>query len=155
MQSGGPLDVLLRGSDQFIETGVRLRTATTGTTPADLFGNVKVDASGNASVDLLLDLPIGSSFLVALGAALPMGPEMQHLVVSPFGSLAIDPSAPNGAIVLNSTQPTTQNPHPVTFNLGQVSPAFTEAEMYLQAMVFLPNGVITFSNRIRLDVDGI
>jgi hypothetical protein len=158
MQSGSLVDVLIRGSDEFIETGVRLRTATTGANPlalADAFGNVAVDSNGNATVDLLLDLPIGSSFLVALGAALPMGPEMQHVVVTPFGSLAIDPNAPNGAVVLSSTQPTTQTPHPVKFNLGTVSPAFTEAEMYLQAMVFLPNGVTTFSNRIRLDVDGI
>ncbi len=158
MQSGGPVDVLHRGSDQFIETGVRLRTATTGPNPltlADPFGNVAVDSAGNASVDLLLDLPVGSVFSLVLGAGFPMGPEMQHLVITPFGSLALDPNSPNGAIVLTSTQPTTQSAHPFTLNLGQVAPAFTEAEVFLQAVVVLPNGVITFSNRIRLDVEGI
>jgi hypothetical protein len=120
-----------------------------------LFGNIPVDSSGNAAVDLLLDLPIGSVWSIELGAALPMGPEMQHLVVSPFGSLAVDPTPGNGTTVLASSSPTTANPHPVTFNLGAVSPAFTEAEMYLQAVVALPSGVITFTNRIRLDVDGI
>ncbi len=157
MQSGGPVDVLHRGSDQFIETGVRLRTATAGTNPlrlADAFGNLKVDSAGNATVDLLLDLPVGSVFVIALGAALPMGPEMQHAVLTPLGSLAIDPNSPNGTTIL-SGGPTTVSPHPVTWNLGLISPAFTEAEMYLQAIVFLPNGVTTFTNRIRLDIDGI
>jgi hypothetical protein len=145
---------LHRGSDQFMGIVTRLSTTTFGSNPApDAFGNVPVDSAGNAAVDLLLAAPVGSLYAVYLGAALPMGPELQHIDVPGIGSLAIDPSAGFGTTVLSGA--TTSDPEPLTLNLGQVSPAFTEAEMYLQALVLLPNGVLTFTNRIRLDVDGI
>ncbi len=149
-------DVLHRGSDQFLESGQRLRTATTGANPlalADRFGNLPVDGAGNASVDLLLDLPVGSVFALMWGAALPMGPELQHLVLSPFGSFAVDPTGGNG--VLLPAVVTTLNPEPFSLPLGTFVPSFTEAEQFLQALILLPNGVTTFTNRLRIDVDAI
>jgi len=77
-----------------------------------------------------------------------------NATVSNFGGkVRRTPTPGNGATVLSGV--TTVNPQPVTFSLGQVAPSFTEAEMYLQSVVALPNGVLTFTNRLRLDMDGL
>ena len=80
-----------------------------------------------------------------------MGPEVQHVVIAPFGSLAIDPFPGNGAVI--DSRVVTMPIESIDFNMGTLLPAFLEAEMYLQTLVIRPNGSATFTNRIRLDVD--
>jgi hypothetical protein len=151
-------EVIHRGADQFSPEGVRLRYAASGgLSQADAFGNLRVNALGQANLDAELALPTGSFWLMFLGATLPMGAELQHVLVPGFnfGSLAIDPLAPNGTQIAGASSVTTTPVTTIPLAFGTLMPSFNEAEFYLQAMVFLPNGVTTFSNRLRVDIDGL
>lgn len=149
---GAPVAVLHRGADQSIDDGVRLTAPTTGPVPpsqlADSFGTVLPGAGGNTSVLLSVTGPAGSFGFTWLCSTLPMGPELQHLADPSFGSAAIDTSAGNALVI-------DQGPLPrqVVFNMGTLVPAFLEAEMYLQTLVFRADGTMSFSNRIRLEAD--
>ncbi|TAJ24316.1 MAG: hypothetical protein EPO68_01680 [Planctomycetota bacterium] len=156
MELATMLDGLHRGSDQFIESGTRLRKATTAPVGlefqlADTFGNLALDASGNGTVRLELDVPTGSIYLLVYSALQPMGDEMQHLVMPPWGSLAVDPVT--AAVVLGPAT-TTAFPQVIPLALGSFATQ-TEAQLHLQALVLLPSGVWTFTNRVRVDIDGI
>jgi hypothetical protein len=152
------VDVLHRGADQFVPDGIRLRapTAITGQpahTLADAFGAVVPGAGGTTSVWIENAGPNGSFFVTVLCFTLPMTPEMQHIVVTPFGSLAIDPAVANAVTVDSGFLGAT--PTQTLINLGTMAPTSLEAEMYLQSIVFRPNGTASFSNRIRIDADGL
>lgn len=150
-------EVIHRGADQFSPEGVRLRYAASGgLSQADAFGNLRVNGAGQASLDLELALPTGSLCFVFLGATLPLGAELQHLRVPGFnwGSIAIDPLAPNGTQIA-TVGPTGAALTTVNLPFGTLFPSFNEAEFYLQGLAFLPNGVQTFTNRLRVDIDGL
>jgi hypothetical protein len=114
----------------------------------DPVGTVLPGAGGTTSVLLDVQGPPGSFGFTFLCSTLPMGPELQHVLVPSTGSAAIDPAAANAVVIdFGAT------PRQWTQGLGTVSPAFLEAEMYLQTLVLRADGSFSFSNRIRLDVD--
>lgn len=142
--SAGP--VLFRGADQFVQDGVRLSAPT-----ADRFGNISAQVGGNTTIRLEVAAPVGSVYAIMICSTLPMGPEVQQAVISPAGSLAIDPT-PGNAVIIGWGFVTT-GVATFDWNMRTLLPDFLEAEMYLQSMVLRPNGTQTFTNRIRIDVE--
>ena len=150
--------VLFRGADQFVQDGIRLSAPTSvlGGTPAgvqlaDRFGNIAAQVGSDTTVRLEVAAPAGSVHMTVLCSTLPMGPEVQQVVLPPIGSLALDPGAGN-AVVINVGM-VTSGVASFDWNMGTLLPAYLEAEMYLQSLVLRPNGTFTFTNRIRIDVE--
>lgn len=155
--AGAPGDFPFRGADQRIGQGIRLSAPTTRpSTPqnelADAYGTVLPPAAGsNVEVWVRLTGPNGALFFLGAGTTLPMSPELQHAVVSPFGSVAIDSTSPNGATIASGTLGFGNND--VKLNFGPAIPGFDEGEVYLQALILRPPFFTTgtFTNRIRLE----
>lgn len=145
-----------RGGDQHVADGTGIRYADTVAMgfplewSADPIGNLIPDAQGLSQVEIDVVAPPGSFFFLFLSADLPAGPDMQHAFVTPFGSGALNPASL--ATVGSGTIPGS-SVSTVHVNFGSLTVTALEAETYLQALVFHPNGTAHFTNRLRIDLD--
>ena len=133
-----------RGADQPADTQLRAPASAS----VDANGNVSQSSSGQLLLEL--DAPVGSTAFVFLSVAMPEGAEQQHLFLPGMGSLALG-TDPAGFVSVGELLGTTQSTSGLLITLPIPPNIIGEAENYLQAWIFRPDGTQTLTNRLRLD----
>jgi len=152
-EAGAAAAAVRRGADQPSDVALRAPASA----DVDALGTVTPEAG---SVTLELDAPAGSTAFVFLSLSMPDGAAMQHHFLPGLGSLAMgtDPAGflMVGQVVVAETGATT--PFDVELplnNLDLAQPFYDEADSYLQAWIFRPDGTQTLTNRLRLEQESM